>query len=274
MNGSIVVASILLDEVSVEFAVYDMTARSLKNALIASTTGGRVVANAKEYVGVRALNDLSLQVDHGERIALVGHNGAGKSTVLRVLAGIYEPFKGHVVIEGKPVPLFDMSLGMDAESTGYENILLRGMFLGFNRREISERAGEIAEFAGLGSFLDIPVKAYSTGMAARLAFAISTAIEPDILLVDEGVGAGDAAFLEKANRRLEKMFERTRILVLASHNEDLLRRWCDRGLLLEKGQCVKTGSIDEVLDQYHENVARTTEPAVELAPSEVAALEA
>src|SRR5664280_3146237 len=141
------------------------------------------MTDVKERVSIQALTDFSLQVNHGERVALIGHNGAGKSTLLRVLNGIYEPQVGRVVVEVRSVPLFDMSLVMDPESTGYENILLRGMYFGFSRTEIRDRVQEIADFAGLGSFLDMPVKTYSTGMAARLAFAISTAIEPDILSV-------------------------------------------------------------------------------------------
>jgi len=247
-------ASILLENISVTFPVYGATSRSLKNTLIASTTGGRVMADVTEFVRIQALNDFSLRVNHGERIGLIGHNGAGKSTLLRVLNGIYEPQVGRVLIEGRTVPLFDMSLGMDPESTGYENIVLRGMYLGFKRDEICEKIKEIADFAGLGSFLDMPVKTYSTGMAARLAFAVSTSIEPDILLVDEGIGAGDAAFLQKAKQRLEVLIERTRILILASHDEQLVRRW-SKAVLFEKGRGVNVGPVDDILAQYHAGFA-------------------
>jgi ABC-2 type transport system ATP-binding protein/lipopolysaccharide transport system ATP-binding protein len=245
------VASIVVENISVIFPVYGARSRSLKNALIASTTGGRVMTDVKEHVSIEALTDFSIQINHGERIGLIGHNGAGKSTLLRVLNGIYEPQVGRVVVEGRTVPLFDMSLGTDPESTGYENILLRGMYLGFTRAEIRDKVQEIADFAGLGSFLDMPVKTYSTGMAARLTFAISTAIEPDILLIDEGIGAGDAAFLEKAKQRLEDLIERTRILILASHDEQLVRRWCSKAVLFEKGRSVNMGPVDEILAQYH-----------------------
>jgi len=245
------VASIRLENISVHFPVYDASARSLKKAIIASTTGGRIMTDVAERVRIQALSDFSLQVDHGERVALVGHNGAGKSTVLRVLNGIYEPVAGRVLVEGHTVPLFDMTLGMDPESSGYENILLRGMYLGFSHADIRERVKEIAEFAELGSFLDIPVKTYSTGMVARLAFAISTTIEPDILLIDEGIAAGDSAFLEKANRRLEDLIARTRILIFSSHNEALLQRWCSKAVLLENGRKISMGAVDDVLAEYH-----------------------
>lgn len=219
------------------------------------------MTDVRDQVRIEALTDFSLQVDHGERVGLIGHNGAGKSTLLRVLNGIYEPQAGRVLVEGRTVPLFDMSLGMDPDSTGYENILLRGMYLGFSRAEIRDKMAEIADFAGLGSFIEMPVKTYSTGMAARLAFAVSTAIEPDILLIDEGIGAGDASFLEKAKRRLEDLIERTRILILASHDEELMRRWCSKAVLFEKGRSVSAGPIDEVLAQYHEALNSQTHAA-------------
>jgi homopolymeric O-antigen transport system ATP-binding protein len=253
-KGSVAVAEILLDNISVQFSVYDANTRSLKNTLISATTGGRVMADKKEHVRIQALANFSLQVNHGERVALIGHNGAGKSTVLRVIAGIYEPYEGRVIVEGRAVPLFDMNLGMDPESTGEENILLRGMFLGFDRAEIERHATEIAEFSGLGEFMKMPVKTYSAGMAARLAFAISTTVEPDILLVDEGVGAGDSAFMEKAYARLEKLIERTRILILSSHDTKLVRRWCTKAVLLEKGRNVNVGSVNEILKKYEARV--------------------
>ena len=244
-------ASILVENISVTFPVYGASSRSLANTFISSTSGGKLMADVKAHFRIEALADFSLLVNHGERIGLIGHNGAGKSTLLRVLNGIYEPQVGRVLVEGRTVPLFDMSLGLDPESTGYENILLRGMFLGFSRAEIRPKVAEIADFAGLGSFIDMPMKTYSTGMAARLAFAISTAIEPDILLIDEGIGAGDAAFLEKAKQRLDNMIERTRILILASHDEQLIRRWCSKAVLFEKGRCVNAGPTDEIIAQYH-----------------------
>ena len=265
-------ASVVVENISVTFPVYGAASRSLKNALIASTTGGRVTTDVKERVTIQALTNLSLQINHGERVALIGHNGAGKSTVLRVINGIYEPQVGRVLVEGRTVPLFDTSLGMDLESTGYENILLRGMYLGLSRTEIRAKTQEIADFTELGSFLEMPAKTYSTGMAARLAFAISTSIEPDILLIDEGISAGDAVFLEKAKQRLEDLIERTRILILASHDEQLVRRWCNRAVLFEKGRCVSVGSVDEILRQYHSESASQLSSCDKYAKTETAAL--
>lgn len=243
-------AAICLDHISLAFPIYDSSSRSLRRQLIRAGTGGRVRTDAGKHVQVQALEDISFSLAHGDRLALVGHNGAGKSTLLRVLAGIYEPLSGRMYVEGRTVPLFDMSLGMDPEATGYENIRLRSMMLGLSRAESDAKTEEIADFAELGSFLDMPVKTYSAGMRARLAFAISTCVEPEILLLDEGIGAGDAAFMEKANRRLEEFIRRTGILVLASHSQALLQSWCDKAILLNQGRVIAAGPVDEVLERY------------------------
>jgi len=169
---------------------------------------------------------------------------------LRVIAGIYEPVTGWVAVEGRSVPLFDVGLGTDPESSGYENIQLRGLFLGLSKAEIRRKTDEIAEFTGLGPFLDMPLRTYSSGMQARLSFAISTCIEPEILLLDEGIGAGDAAFMEQASRRLDQLVQQTGILVLASHSEGLLRRLCNKAFLFEHGRVVAEGSVEEILARY------------------------
>jgi ABC-2 type transport system ATP-binding protein/lipopolysaccharide transport system ATP-binding protein len=183
-------------------------------------------------------------------VGLVGHNGAGKTTLLRVLAGIYEPTIGKAKISGHAAPLFDVALGMDPESTGYENIVLRGLFLGLSKSEIDARVDEIAEFTELGSFLELPIRTYSAGMRMRLAFAVSTSIEPDILLLDEGIGAGDAAFLEKASRRLKEFTEKAAIIVLASHSEALITQMCDKAVLMEHGKILRVGETEDVLEHY------------------------
>jgi len=245
-------ASIRLDNVVVSFPVYDQSSRSLKKRLISATTGGRIESDADsgKISVVQALDGVTLSFQHGDRVGLVGHNGAGKTTLLRVLAGIYEPTIGTAEIEGHVAPLFDVSLGMDPESTGYENIVLRGLFLGLTHREIDARVDEIAEFTELGSFLSLPIRTYSAGMRMRLAFAVSTSIEPDILLLDEGIGAGDAAFLEKASRRLGEFTRKAAIIVLASHSEGLIRQMCDQAVLMEHGRVLRVGGTDEILEHY------------------------
>ena len=202
-------SSIELDQVSVAFPVYSAASRSLKKAMLAATTGGRIGSDAKHVV-VRALDQVSLRLDDGDRLALIGHNGAGKTTLLRVLAGIYEPGLGSVKIDGRVTPMFDISLGIDPESTGYENIILRGLYLGLSKAEIMARRDSVAEFTELGAFLDFPVRTYSAGMQARLAFAMATCIEPEILLLDEGISAGDANFMDKANERLDQFHPQDR----------------------------------------------------------------
>jgi ABC-2 type transport system ATP-binding protein/lipopolysaccharide transport system ATP-binding protein len=217
---------------------------------MAAGSGGRIGTDGASHVVVRGLQDVSAEVAHGERVALVGRNGAGKTTLLRVMAGIYEPVGGTAMIDGKVAPLFDVGLGMDPESSGYENILLRGLYLGLSRAEIRAKADEIAAFTELGPFLNLPLRTYSAGMQTRLAFAVSTSIDPEILLLDEGVGAGDAAFLEKAKHRLDAVVARAGILVVASHSEVLVRRLCTKAILLDQGSIVAMGPIEEVLDRY------------------------
>jgi ABC-2 type transport system ATP-binding protein/lipopolysaccharide transport system ATP-binding protein len=257
-------ASVELNQVSVAFPVYSAGSRSLKNALFSATTGGRVGSESKHIV-VQALDSVSLKLNEGDRIALVGHNGAGKTTLLRVLAGIYEPRAGWIRIEGRVTPMFDISLGIDTESTGYENIILRGLYLGLRKAEIMRRADDVAEFTELGPFLNLPVRTYSAGMLARLAFAVSTCIDPEILLLDEGIGAGDANFIDKANQRLDQFVQRAGILVLASHSTDLVRRICNKAMLMEHGRVVFSGAIEDVLDVYHKRTHReaaASEPAL------------
>ncbi len=238
-----------LEDVSVDFPIYSASSRMLVNEMLVTSTGGRIGKKAGR-ISVQALDHVSLDVEHGDRLALIGNNGAGKSTMLRVMAGIYEPTSGQVDIEGRPVPLFDIGLGIDPESTGMENIQLRGLYLGLSKAQIREKTPEIAEFTELGAFLDMPLRTYSAGMVTRLAFAISTCIEPDILLLDEGIGTGDAPFLEKARRRLDAFVERAGILVLASHSDHVVRRMCNKAVLLEHGRIVAAGGVDEVMARY------------------------
>src|ERR1043166_3813428 len=257
--------SIDLDNVSVMFPVYSAGSRSLKNALVAATTGGRMGGDAKQFV-IQALDQVSLELRGGARGALIGHNGAGKTTLLRVLAGIYEPRIGSVRIDGRVTPMFDINLGIDPESTGYENIILRGLYLGLTRAEILARRDGVAEFTELGPFLDIPVRTYSAGMQARLAFAMATCIEPEILLLDEGIGAGDASFLEKANERLDQFIQKAGILVLATHSIDLVRRLCNRAILMEHGRMMWGGGVEEGLALYHERQIAALSATAETVP--------
>jgi lipopolysaccharide transport system ATP-binding protein len=243
-------ARIQIDHVSVQFPIYDADTRSLKTRLMHMTTGGHIGRDAGNRVCIEALTDVTLAFEHGDRVALIGHNGAGKTTLLRVIAGIYEPVRGTVYREGRAVPLFDIALGMNPEATGFENIGLRGRFLGLHAKEISSRIDEIAEFTELGDYLAMPVRTYSSGMMLRLAFAISTSIQPEIMLMDEWIGVGDASFLAKASQRLNDFVGRAGILVLASHSTALLEANCTKGVLMHAGKVEAFGSIGEVLRAY------------------------
>ncbi|MBM6596242.1 ABC transporter ATP-binding protein [Microvirga pudoricolor] len=239
---------------SVSYPVFTSSARSLKNKLLSRTTGGRVAGKSSRYAEIQALENVSFRFEPGDRVALIGHNGSGKSTLLRVMAGIYHPASGSMHVEGRVAALFDTAFGMDQESTGYENILLRGLYLGLTRAEIESQADDIAEFTELGEFLDMPIRTYSAGMVARLAFAISTAVNADVLLVDEGIGAGDAAFVAKANKRLIGFIERAPIVVLSSHDPSMIKKFCTRGLVLQRGKLLFDGPIEDAYEHYDEVV--------------------
>ncbi|MBB1093371.1 ABC transporter ATP-binding protein [Rhodopseudomonas palustris] len=243
-------ARITLNHVSVNFPVLHTGQRSLKKALVAQATGGAILRDAASAPTVQALRDISAEFLPGDRVGLVGHNGAGKSTLLRVIAGIYEPNHGTVETQGRIVPLLDLGIGFDADLSGRENIRLRGMYLGVPPSRFEAMAPEIAAFTELGEFLDLPVRTYSSGMQMRLALGIATAIEADVLLMDEWVLAGDAAFLEKARARMARFVESARILVLASHSEAIIREWCNKAILMKGGEMLASGAVDEVFREY------------------------
>ena len=220
----------------VEFPVFNNTHRSLKNAVLHATTGGRLAQSAGRTLAVRALDHLSFDFKAGDRVGLVGHNGSGKTTLLRVLAGAYEPTYGSLMLKGRVASLLDISLGMDHDATGYENIFLRGIMMGLTPREIKDKTDEIADFTDLGEYLNMPVRTYSSGMQLRLAFAVSTSVQADILIMDEWLSVGDAEFTEKASVRLTKLVESAAILVMASHSPELIAKVCNRAFRLEHGR--------------------------------------
>jgi ABC-2 type transport system ATP-binding protein/lipopolysaccharide transport system ATP-binding protein len=243
-------ASIAARNVSVVFPLYGGGSRSLKRTLANLGSGGRISEDASHRVIVNALRDVSISVQHGDRVGLIGPNGAGKSTLLRVLAGIYEPTAGSVWCDGQVVPLFNPALGMEPEATGHQNIRLRGLLLGLGPEEIEAKRSEIAAFTELGDYLDMPVRTYSSGMMLRLAFATSTCFVPEILLLDEWIGVGDAHFVEKAERRMQEVVGQSSIVVIASHSNDLIRRLCNKAIYIEGGRVKAEGSVDDVLTAY------------------------
>jgi ABC-type polysaccharide/polyol phosphate transport system ATPase subunit len=243
--------SITLENVVVDYTIYG-TQMTFRSELMHRATGGfiRKEQGNKRRVTIRALDGINLSLKDGDRLALIGHNGAGKSTLLKVLAGVYEPTGGRVSAEGRISALFNLAPGWDSEDTGYENITNCGLFFGMSRREIESKTPEIAEVSGLGSYLDLPARTYSAGMTTRLAFAIATSIEPDILVLDEGLSAGDASFAEMARQRIDSLLSRSRILIFASHSLELLQSWCNVAILLERGNIVCSGSVAEVIEVY------------------------
>jgi len=243
---------ILLSNVHVDFPVFSSRTRGLINTMFgyARSDNKRIEASGLHGINVHALRGVSLEFNKGDRVGLIGRNGAGKTTLLRVLSGAYEPTGGEIDVSGSISSLTDITLGMDMEADGYENIMLRSIVMGRTRREARARIQEIEEFTGLGEYLRLPVRVYSSGMLLRLAFAVSTAIEPEILLMDEMIGAGDAHFIEKARTRLENLMSDASILVLASHSSDILRQFCNKGAVLEQGQVVFSGELEDCLDHY------------------------
>jgi ABC-2 type transport system ATP-binding protein len=258
------VVSIATENACVDFPIFDAKSRSLKKTVL-GMVGGNIASGGKVPI-IEALRDITVNLEHGARVGLVGHNGAGKSTLLRLLAGIYEPTRGTARVVGRVAPVFDLGVGMDPEISGYENIIIRGLFLGMTRKQMEERVDDIADFTELGDFLAMPLRAYSTGMRVRLALGVVTSIDPEILLLDEGIGAVDAAFLDKARQRLSDLVDRAGLLVFASHSDEFLMQLCDSAIYMEHGRIKQQGELREVLRAYkgHEvygpGEARPAEP--------------
>ena len=221
-------AHIKLDQASVEIPIYSNHNRSIKNSLLKNLTKDKVLPHS-----VKALNNITLNLKDGDRLGVMGPNGAGKSTLLRTLAGVYHPTSGSIDVSGSIASLIDISLGMDSEATGYENIRMRAIMMGMKLKQIKLIEEEIADFTELGKFLELPVRTYSTGMHMRLGFAVSTTVPVDIILMDEWLSVGDSDFLIKAEKRLHDYIQKSSILVLASHSEDLISKLTNQTLRLE-----------------------------------------
>jgi len=236
----------------VEYPIFTQHTQSLKTSILGRLGGTLSTHNAT--VIVRALDNLTLDLQDGDRLGIIGPNGAGKTTLLRVISRIYEPQKGEVDIEGSISTFTDLTLGMDPEATGWENITFRCVFMGLTFARARELSSSIDEFSELGDYLDMPVRTHSAGMFIRLAFAISTSVQPDIIIMDELIGAGDAQFYQKAQKRLEDLIGNTKILVLASHDEGIIRDLCNKAIWLEHGKVQSIGPAGDVVKQYLESV--------------------
>jgi ABC-2 type transport system ATP-binding protein/lipopolysaccharide transport system ATP-binding protein len=249
-------ASIVLDKVCVDFPIYDSD-RSLRKLLFRGKVGGIVSSDAtrRRRVTVRGLDNLSFELRDGDRLGLIGHNGAGKSTLLRVMAGAYRPSSGTIAVDGEVSSLLTLGTGFNTDDTGFENMHTAGLYLGMTPREIRARTEAIAEFTELGEYLRMPVRTYSSGMQVRLSFAVATAMEPEILLIDEVLGAGDAQFMIKARTRIADLMSRASLLVLASHSTEIVRQFCNKAMLLHSGRIEAFGDVDSTLDAYEKWVA-------------------
>ena len=243
-------ARVLLRNVDVTF-----TSRRVKRKNADTDTAseervsGGLIERQGSNLNVHAIRNMSLLLKPGDRLGVVGRNGAGKTTLLRTIAGIYPPKRGMVAVDGHIATMFNIGLGMNMDATGYENIRLAGIVAGKSQREIEGMQEDIIRFTGLGDYLDLPIRTYSQGMAMRLKFACATAFDADILLFDEWLGAGDAAFQARAKERLDDMVKRSRILVLATHNVKLMKSVCNQAILMQEGVITHRGDVDEVIER-------------------------
>lgn len=242
-------ARVFLDRVDLTFRVRQQKQITLKEYLLK----GMFLHSRNPLTQVRALQQLSLEIGEGEKVGVIGSNGSGKSSLLRLLAGIYHPTSGKCSVLGKVSSLFELALGFEMESNGWKNIFMRGYLQGESVAGMKQKAEEIADFCELGKFLDLPVRYYSAGMLVRLAFSIATAMEPEVLLVDEILNAGDHSFRAKAKQRMQSMMEKARLMVLVSHDLDMLPELCDRVIWLEQGRLKMDGTPEEVIRCYTES---------------------
>nr|WP_304732960.1 ABC transporter ATP-binding protein [Parasutterella excrementihominis] len=243
-------SSIELKNVTIDIPIYNSQGRSLKKTIMEVATGGRIGLTEKGNTIIRSLDDISLSISNRERVGLVGHNGAGKSTLLRVLSGVYSPSSGSLRVDGKVGSLIDISLGIDGEATGIENIYLRSALLGIPRDVVDREMENLIAFTELGDFINMPVRTYSSGMHLRLAFTVSTMITPDVLLMDEWLSVGDQSFQQKAETRLNQLIARSNILVIATHSRQLIEKCCNRVIWLEHGNIKMDGSPSDICPKY------------------------
>jgi lipopolysaccharide transport system ATP-binding protein len=231
-------ASIDLLNASVEFPIYSSRGRALKHFVLNAATGGKLFSDPKGRVIIKALNNINISLRDGDRLALVGHNGSGKTTLLRVIAGVYRPSSGVITTSGTIGSLIDIFLGTEPEATGLENIYLRAAMMGLSKASTDALVDDIVNFSGLADFIIMPVRTYSSGMSFRLAFAVSTVCRPDIMVMDEWLATGDAGFQQKVEQRLHEVIKASKILVIATHSQELAKRLCNKIVTLDHGTIV------------------------------------
>ncbi|MCO7519619.1 MULTISPECIES: ATP-binding cassette domain-containing protein [unclassified Pseudomonas] len=243
-------AHIIAKDLVVEFPIYQGAQRSMRKTFLNAASGGRL-AGSDSRVTVRAVDGANFSIGDGERVGLLGHNGSGKTTLLRTLSGVFEPASGTLDMAGSVTSLLDISQGFDTDSSGIENITLRAITMGISRKQIKPHIDEICDFSGLGDYLKLPVRTYSSGMMMRLAFAISTSVGSDILLMDEWLSVGDDDFKARATERLNHLFNRAAIVVIASHDTALLARTCTRILHVDHGRIIREETVNELTGSGH-----------------------
>lgn len=256
-------AHVTLKDLSVEFPIGNVD-RSLLAGL-KKTVGGAIsmrTGSGAQSAVVTALKSINLELNSGDRVGLIGHNGAGKSTLLKVVAGVYPATRGIVATSGSIASLLRSGLGLEADKTGYENIFVAGLVHGCPRREMREKIDDIVEFSELGDYMHLPLRTYSSGMRTRLAFAVATSIRPQILIMDEGIGAGDQRFAGKAMRRMRDLIDSVEILLVASHSHNVLTRYCNKGLLMWEGEVRAFGPLGEIEQVYDEEIARLSDSPI------------
>jgi ABC-type polysaccharide/polyol phosphate transport system ATPase subunit len=232
-------AHVELTGVSLDFPIYNAKSMSLRHNLLRLGTGGKISSEAGKKVHIKALDDINLSINEGDSLGLLGHNGSGKSTLLRTIAGIYKPTQGTINSEGKISTVFELGSGVDHELTGRENILRMSMLQGASYKEAFVILDEIIEFSGLGDFIDLPVRTYSSGMTMRLMFGVATSVKPEIFLVDEMISTGDENFQKKANLKMQEISNTSKVFVLASHDVEMIKSMCNKIIRLEHGRIVE-----------------------------------
>lgn len=242
--------SITLDNVTIDYPVYGPAALSMRAQILRPALGAVINNTEHNVIKTRALDSVSFNIEQGDRVGLIGPNGAGKSTLLKVMANVYAPTSGTVTTTGTIRTLFDIAMGMDGEASGRENIIVRGLLLGASLSEIDKRMQAIIDFSELGNFIDMPLRTYSSGMALRLAFSVSTEFGADIVLIDEVFGVGDQSFVIKAHDRLNRFIGDSGIVVLANHSSDLILELCTKAIYLDHGELKAFGDAREVMDVY------------------------
>ncbi|HPF37682.1 MAG TPA: ABC transporter ATP-binding protein [Phycisphaerae bacterium] len=246
-----------LDDISLTFRVHSARTYSIKETIVNYIARRKYT---KPVTIVQAIQHLTLHVPNGQRLGIIGDNGSGKSSLLKVMSRIYPPTSGRVDVNGFLVPLLEVGIGFNPELSGVENIFLTGAIMGLNRRVMATKVDAIFDFCELRDFADTPLKYYSSGMAQRLAFAVATEVDPEILLLDEIFSAGDIHWMERAQRRMKALIDRTRILVLVSHQMELIERYCDRAIWMRKGEIVMDGSPSDLVAAYRATAEQAPEP--------------